>query len=247
MVDSVDGKRWYLAISMVDASEDTWDLHTHCDLDNTKDGGLSVWLPTIDGKPLKKWNGGTAKEGDWTPSTHTTPLVSTEETLKARCHCGGVEFYISRPRGSEAHSGLPENMTPKDKTKWYALNDVCTSCRLLSGCAIVSWAFPEISHITLPDGSPYRPLFGTLKLYKSSPEVTRTFCGTCGALVTYSCDDRPNHVDVGVGLLDAETGVRAEEWLEWRTHRLAYEEDCVWKKVLQGIKSGMQDHGKNIT
>jgi hypothetical protein len=79
-----------------------------------------------------------------------------------------------------------------------------------------------------------------MKAYKSSEGVDRTFCGTCGAIVTYRCDDRPSSVDVAVGLLEADSGVRAEEWLEWRTHRLAFEEDCKWENFLHGIKEGLR-------
>ncbi|KAF2250161.1 hypothetical protein BU26DRAFT_518599 [Trematosphaeria pertusa] len=243
----LDEEKWYVAASMVDAPEEIWDFHSHFNLEGTGDGGLATWLRDVGGKKLKMWtekavyDTGCTETGDWKPSPPAQPeSTAREEKLKARCHCGGVQFYISRPRADEAFTHMPETLTPKDKTKWYAAHDVCTSCRLLSGCAIVSWMFPEISHISLPDGSPYKPVFGTIKTYASSPGVLRTFCGTCGALVTYSCDDRPQMVDVGVGLLDAGSGARAEEWLEWRTHKVVYEEDCGWKGVLEGLKSGLR-------
>ncbi|KAF1965064.1 hypothetical protein BU23DRAFT_629208 [Bimuria novae-zelandiae CBS 107.79] len=245
-----EGEEWYVAISMVDADESVWNIKDHFLLESTDDGGLSAWLPAIGGETMRKWKRGEkrgpafAETGDWkAPSTSEAVPSTAGKKLRARCHCGGAEFYISPPRNAKVHGTSPENMKPKDKTKWYALNDVCTSCRLVSGCAVVSWAIPEISHITLADGSPYRPLFGTLKAYSSSPEVNRTFCGTCGAVVTYTCNDRPAHVDVAVGLLEAESGVRAEEWLEWRTHRLAFEEDCKWKNFLQGFKDGLKQYG----
>lgn len=250
MLDSAhedDGDAWFVEISMVDADESTWKLDAHYFLESTKDGGLSAWLPEIGGKELKKWKAGSTSDPEFIQPPRAKSHPSRDEKLlKAHCHCGGVEFYISPPRGAEVHRGSPENMTPKDKTKWYALLDACNSCRLVSGCAVIGWAFPEASHITLADGSPYKPTFGTLKAYKSSVEVNRTFCGTCGAVVTYTCDDRPDLVDVAVGLLDAESGARAEEWLEWRHHRMSYEEDCIWKDFKESIKKGLKLHGEGV-
>ena len=45
--------------------------------------------------------------------------------------------------------------------------------------------------------------------------------------MAYQCEDRPEMVDIGVGLLNARSGVRAKEWLEWRTEKCAYEGDVV--------------------
>jgi hypothetical protein len=256
MLDSAhgeDGVAWFVEISMVDAKESMWELSGHYFLESTRDGGMSAWLPEIGGKRLKKWKKEATSEpefsesGDWVQPSRPTEYASRDgKKLKAGCHCGGVEFYISPPRGDKVHQGLSENMTPKDKTKWYALLDACNSCRLLSGCAVIGWAFPEASHITLADGSPYKPLFGTLKAYKSSTEVDRTFCGTCGAVATYRCDDRPDYVDVAVGLLEAECGVRAEAWLEWRTHKMGYEEDCPWNDFKASMNKGLRDHGERV-
>lgn len=251
-----DGEeKWFVAVSMVDAGEESWAFHSHIFLNSTLDGGLATWLPEVGGTRMKMWaqnaaeSAANAETGDWAPGASRAPVASGDsavnskpDKLEARCHCGGVEFYIARPRAN-AFAHMPASLTPRDKSKWYALSDVCTSCRLVSGCAIVSWAFPAISHVTLADGSPYTPVFGSIKTYQSSPGVTRTFCGTCGAVVTYACDDRPGMLDVGVGLLRAEGGARAEEWLEWRTHKVGYEEDCLWKGFLGSFREGLRSWG----
>ncbi|KAF2193900.1 hypothetical protein K469DRAFT_709367 [Zopfia rhizophila CBS 207.26] len=237
--------QWHLATSLIDGPETLWSFHSHFNLESTKDGGLSTWIPSIDRKVLKKWGGSEtsdpkhAKTGDYEPPNPLPQTKEGKEKLHAHCHCGGVSFYISRP-GADSFTHLPPSLTSRDPRKWYATHDVCTSCRLASGCAIVSWAFPTAECITLSDGSPYTPVFGTAKEYESSKGVKRTFCGRCGAIVTYACDERPKMVDIPVGLLDAESGVRAEEWLEWRSHKLAYEGDVVWKGVIGGLKKGLR-------
>ncbi len=56
---------------------------------------------------------------------------------------------------------------------------------------------------------------GTLALYASSPDVQRYFCSRCSACVFYCVDDRPETADVAMGLLDAPSGARAEEFVSW--------------------------------
>lgn len=252
-------EQWFIATSLVDAEEEVWSFNKHIFVDSTGDGGLASWLTEISDKPLKLWRerdrvqSEFQERGDWSlgiqqdaTKTGVKDHKAEEDKLRARCQCGGVDFYIARPRGEEAFKDMPPSLTPKDKKKWKASNDVCTSCRLLSGFAIVSWVFPAVDHIELKDGSPYPPshVFGSIKSYESSEGVTRTFCGTCGALVAYACDDRPQMVDIGVGLLDAPSGVRAEEWLEWRIEKGSFEEDCIWPNVLASLKLGLKEWSK---
>lgn len=223
-------KQWYIATSVVNGPESLWTYTEHRNLESTRDGGLSAWLPEVNGKPMKK-NGLDHLE---------EPLADSEShgKLRGHCHCKGVEFYISRPtKGSS--DDLPASLRPLNPNKWYAVNDVCRTCRLSSGCAILQWAFPTIDHVTLLDGSRYRRIFGTLKEYRSSPGVSRTFCGRCGAIFAYHVDDRPKMVDIAVGLLDANSGARAEDWLEWRSHRVAFEEDVVFHDLVESLKKGL--------
>jgi hypothetical protein len=250
-----EGKRreqWYVAASMVLAPESTWDLKDHFHVGGTGDGGLATWLKEVGGRRIRCWREKVVdtkdlrvtQEGDWTlpveqSSTKDTDLTKATnqiEKIHAHCHCNGVSFYISRPRSP---SDFPDpSLTPKDKSKWFALHDVCDSCRLVTGCAVVSWVFPTKASITVSDGSPYTPVFGTAKAYKSSEGVLRTFCGVCGATVFFQCNDRPEMVDVAAGLLDG-TGVRCEEWLEWRTWKIAFGEDLMWKEMLEGLQKGL--------
>ncbi|KAF2680760.1 hypothetical protein K458DRAFT_421100 [Lentithecium fluviatile CBS 122367] len=249
-----DGKEesWCVATSLVDADEQTWSFTDHICLDGTVDGGLAGWLAEIEGKRLRMWRGKPTDEaeyeetGDWRPGpavtlSETDSKSRQEDALVAKCHCGGVEFHISRPLPS-AFTQMPASLVPADKNKWYGLTEACNSCRLVSGCAVIAWMFPLTSHITLPDGSPYRPDFGTAKIYKSSEGVERTFCGRCGAMVVYATDERGAMVDVAAGLLMAD-GARAEEWVEWRTGKVGWERDCRWKGMLKGLKDGLRACG----
>ncbi|KAH7397207.1 Mss4-like protein, partial [Pyrenochaeta sp. MPI-SDFR-AT-0127] len=234
--------RWYVAVSVVDAEEEVWDFQKHIFVQSTGDGGLATLLGEIHGKQLTLWKERPNRDkefehtGDWIgPSTtSTSPSTNIAESaehggnqekniLKARCHCNGISFSISRPRGAETWSGMDPTLLPRDRKKYFAVHDACTTCRFTSSSRIVSWFFPSRTSITIappwPEHIPYPDdgLFGTAKLYESSDGVRRTFCGVCGATVSYWCRERAEMVDFAVGLLEGEgQGVRREDWLEWR-------------------------------
>jgi hypothetical protein len=44
--------------------------------------------------------------------------------------------------------------------------------------------------------------------YRSSPYVVRTFCRTCGSTLQWLRNDRPDELDIAVGTLDDDPGVR---------------------------------------
>jgi hypothetical protein len=244
---------WYVSTSLVDADEKTWDFSYHIWIEGTGDGGLATWLPHVGQKKLRMWKEQETDDpqyqetGDWNPTsvhstTSATETTTNDEKLKASCHCGGISFYISRPSGDEELMQLPSSLRPKDNRKWLGSTEVCNSCRLVCGTGIISWVFPLLSHCTLADGIPYTPGSQTAKTYSSSKGITRTFCGTCGAMATYGCDDRLHVVDVAVGLLEG-SGARAEDWVEWRRDRVGWKEDCGLKGLVQGLEEGMMMTG----
>ncbi|KAJ5788406.1 hypothetical protein N7457_003396 [Penicillium paradoxum] len=92
-------------------------------------------------------------------------------------------------------------------------------------------------------------IIGSSKSYKSSEGVLRTFCGTCGATVFYTCAERPGIVDVAVGILRAPEGVMAENRALWRTGRIAsaddglkYEPGCS-RALIEGVKARGRQRG----
>ncbi|KAJ1328069.1 GFA family protein [Microdochium nivale] len=169
---------------------------------------------------------------------------------------------------------LPRFVDP-DNNKSVATFDVCDSCRLASGLDIFHWTFYLLKHIVfaadgktssqhqqqgrgLPrstgelkkavvaDGAQRDPRLGTLKMYASSPDVQRYFCGQCSAVVFYACDDLSEQVDVAVGLLQAPLpgdknnssspnqnrshgGARADDLLSWK-----YGGKTGWRQDVEG-------------
>lgn len=70
----------------------------------------------------------------------------------------------------------------------------CASCRRATGAPFVAWATLDLRLFSFGDTKPAR--------YKSSPKVSRTFCGSCGTSLTYQHEDRADEVDVTIPTLD---------------------------------------------
>lgn len=243
------GSKWEVATGVV-KDNGTLPLSNHrrhVGVDDTKDGGLSVWLPTIEGREVET----DAKlelastQGEDASSNMTTALA-------ASCDCGAVSFQITRPDETSArphrnfadliyaYKDTPESIfsNPSDekwwlranRTKYLAGTCACNSCRLASGFEMQVWAFVPRSNImvgktavpldfsSLPEGV-------LLQRYRSSPGVAREFCGGCGATVFWHDEELQDVVDVSVGLLRADEGARAETWLAWWADRVSFAED----------------------
>ncbi|KAF2724511.1 hypothetical protein K431DRAFT_281939 [Polychaeton citri CBS 116435] len=205
-------------------------------------------------------------------SPTSTKPGDPSKRLHAHCKCGGVDLWVARPSAKSDISTAPlpdvivpaTGEEPADASKasedawWHRANGtkylaslcVCDSCRLVSGMEVVEWTFVPIANISL-DAEGKKPLdftAGTLKAYKSSSDVTRYFCNGCGALVFYTCQDRPQVLDLAVGLIAAEEGARAETWLEWETSRLSYREDGIVrnKALVEGIEAALPEYKKAV-
>jgi len=176
------------------------------------------------------------------------------------------------------HTGDPQIKNPDNvpwwlrdhDTKYLAGTCACRSCRLISGFEIQTWAFvPRVNiSIVVPEGNGSKtgsaevPLDfttlppGVLKSYRSSPGVVREFCGTCGATAFWHDEERPDLVDVSVGLLEADEGARAEGWLDWWTGRVSFEEEPEIDRpsgdgrggtfdLIPGLQSGLEEWARS--
>ncbi|KAI9796975.1 MAG: hypothetical protein M1835_002498 [Candelina submexicana] len=194
-------------------------------------------------------------------------LKDRPKMLNARCHCNGVAFSITPPTNSSSTYGAseypdllvpyrtstPSTPTPPANTKWYLRSQnhkylagtcACHSCRLTSGFPIQTWAFiPHASLHALNNHSQQLSFsdLGTMRSYNSSKGVTRDFCGRCGATVFWRREGREDGVvDVSVGLLDAEEGARAEEWVEWVTGRVSFAEETGEEVLVEALVKGLR-------
>lgn len=70
----------------------------------------------------------------------------------------------------------------------------CASCRRATGGTSVGWAVFLNENFTR--------LAGEVREYSSSPGIYWGSCATCGSLVTYRRDSRPDHHDITTATLD---------------------------------------------
>jgi hypothetical protein len=189
-----------------------------------------------------------------------------EDRLKAQCHCGGVKFYITRPNeeSKKAQSPFPDLMVPfhtgaspanpehetwflrSNGTKYLAGTCTCTSCRVSMGFEIQTWAFIPKCNIFQENGQGLDFEMGTMRRYGSSEGVSREFCGTCGSTVFWHCEERPELIDVSVGLLDPAEGARVESWLDWWTQRVSFEEMAVSRRLVESLEAGLKGWGEGV-
>lgn len=263
----------YLVASGVLVAEDTPAVHSiqHWKASDTGDGGLSAYLPewpstdiscrleALSGEP-------SAQQRDSVFHILPESLDSLQgpNKVQARCHCGGVEFFITPPDESstQAWSQWSDLLIPfnsgyadldntadvkwflrKGNTRYLAGTCVCASCRLHSGFPIQVWAFIPKSNIFNADGSLLTFGHGTMRQYKSSPGVYREFCDRCGATVFWHNDGRPTVIDVSAGLIRGKNA-RSEELLDWATGRVSFADLAVQKDLVKMLEEGLQQYAK---
>jgi hypothetical protein len=169
------------------------------------------------------------------------------EWLHAKCHCGGTDLRIRRANYAQDDQGVkPDHMAP-EKDKYVAYLCACRSCRLGNGVATFQpWtSVPPANVVVTSTGK--NVVFGrpamdnganqgtTLKQFWSSKNVCWSFCGTCGASIFYWHDGRPDVVDVAVGILRAEEGTLAKNWLGWKWDDIGYHEEVVDQELYRAI------------
>ncbi|PKS08589.1 hypothetical protein jhhlp_004975 [Lomentospora prolificans] len=256
----IEGKKgWRVSSSIFDAhSEDNFRMWAHECTDSSPGGGMYRWVPTMAGRELAIHNPRPKEPDSDNRSRGSEPLVGgkVDERLRGECHCGGVNFSISRPSARLFEDErLKKTVSPLDKTKWQAILDLCDDCRLVSGAHAVAWVFIPVSCI-----SPAVPAdleFGTLTVFESSKGILRAFCGVCGATVFYEHTEKNRKrservIDVATGILRTSDGAVGKDWFTWRTDRIAFQEsgdrfDPVFSQALkEGFKAwGEKEYGKS--
>jgi hypothetical protein len=212
-------------------------------VEDTVDGGMSVWL-----RGLVAFPKGGDDEARGKGRTYFVPggrrrEEEGEETVCASCHCGGVRFMLTRPEdGGEMGADMEgERWWLRDGGRRYAaVLDACESCRRTTGFDVVAWAHVPRVNVRMLDGSLFEVGAGTLRSYESSAGVYRDFCGTCGAAVFFRKDGRNRDVwDVAAGLLEAESGARAEGLLGWDAE-VCFAEEAIDRGLVGMLEEGLK-------
>lgn len=146
-----------VATGVLDKIDGVAEFKAHAYLTDTRDGGLSDWLP------LPRWEGWPRQSKEIQPGTKVGTLRPADDTqaseakLRGRCHCGGVQFEVTRPNEESSNLSSPwsdllvpdfqEGRENANDEKWwlraggkyFAGLCACKSCRLASGYDIQPW------------------------------------------------------------------------------------------------------------
>ena len=98
-----------------------------------------------------------------------------ETILEGGCLCGAVRYSVSGPALDTGSCH-------------------CRTCRRASSAPELPFAQFATSAFAITRGYPAR--------YRSSPEVVRTFCRTCGSPLTYQHNSKPDRLDIMTCSLD---------------------------------------------
>jgi hypothetical protein len=117
------------------------------------------------------------------------------------CFCGRVRYRVS---GEPLRSAICH----------------CVSCRRTSGALSVAWVSFPYRRFSFIEGEPAD--------FRSSDEVSRTFCQSCGTSLTYRDDEDADCIDVTTASLD-----RPDEFPP--TRHIWLEDKLAWENVDDGL------------
>ncbi|OAP59670.1 hypothetical protein AYL99_06968 [Fonsecaea erecta] len=256
-----EGKRWWVMGGVLEQSRglnspgsratNTTRATHHIFVTDTGDGALGARMIRLGAREVACWDkrASTSRqvsEGELREMALHAELASEMKSkfLEAQCHCGGVNVRITRPNFESLK--LQQRYIPEQKDTYVAGICTCRSCRLALGVSFQPWAYIPPGNIFLAN-TETTVKFGaegdregsngviTLRHIWSSKDTCRSFCGRCGATVFYWHNDRPEVVDVSVGLLRSQDGAMARSWLSWRKGGPSFKDDCVDEELLTAI------------
>ena len=100
--------------------------------------------------------------------------------LQGGCYCDAVRYVVD---------GDPFNSTLCH----------CSDCRRIAGAPAVAWFSTGMDRFRFSQGN--------ATTFRSSEHILRSFCGTCGATLTFQDDRHPDEIDVATATLDDPAAV----------------------------------------
>lgn len=261
---------WYCNGGIIDLPDsspvkDVIQVASHAYIDDTADGGVAPLL-FLQGSsdalfPAEPGKDSVSAERvlDMVRQALKHPLPSLEDELPVKCHCGGISMLVDRANHAENHLKVDPQMIPSNPNKYYAWYCTCRSCRLATGYSLQPMAY--IRRGAIKNAHTGKPVvFGDaalqlgvnegLKLghYRHTDQAQRSFCSGCGATVFWcdlsdDVDDADGIVDISAGILRAESGAMAREWLEWSEGYISHEEEMLDKTQRECVKKGWKALG----
>ena len=103
--------------------------------------------------------------------------------IRGSCLCGDLRFEIDGALKGASHCH-------------------CSMCRKAHGTAFGTYAAATAADFRVVSGQ------NRITRYRSSAGIVRTFCARCGSTLQWLRESKPEVVDVALGVLDDDPGVR---------------------------------------
>lgn len=123
--------------------------------------------------------------------------------IRGSCLCKRVRFEIRGKLGRSSHCH-------------------CSMCRKAHGAAFGSYAAVKVEDLKMLSGEEL------ILRYRSSPGVERTFCARCGSTLQFISDKLPGIIDVALGTLDEDPGIRVP-------HHIFVASRAPWFEITDGL------------
>lgn len=231
-----------------DNHKDVGKVEYHEYVGDAHDGGIAPYLTQLGGRDVPCF---ATDPQDGAPAMSEVELRALRdqgldtasrgrgEAMEVACHCGAVQLRIAPPAHNENSEGW---YVPSDRGKYCARFCCCRSCRLTLGFSLQPWMYIPPGQIFTADDQSV--IFGPkaketvqverLKHYQSSDAVLRSFCTTCGATVFYQSFERPDIIDVSVGVVRSRAGsALAGEWLQWDRAAVSMRHEAVDRELVE--------------
>lgn len=123
--------------------------------------------------------------------------------IHGSCLCQGVRFEIRGELGRSSHCH-------------------CSMCRKAHGAAFGTYAAARAEDFRVTAG------VELIARYRSSPGVVRTFCAHCGSTLQFLSDKLPGIIDIALGVLDDDPGIRVP-------HHIFVASKAPWVEITDGL------------
>ncbi|MEO7435131.1 MAG: GFA family protein [Candidatus Binatia bacterium] len=105
--------------------------------------------------------------------------------IRGSCLCSAVRYEVSVPFEEMHHCH-------------------CSRCRKAHGAAFSTFGRVPATALTVTSGA------DAIRRYRSSAQVERAFCVTCGSNLTFRFDPLPELVWIAIGTIDDDPGMRPQ-------------------------------------
>jgi hypothetical protein len=110
-------------------------------------------------------------------------MKATEHAIRGSCLCQAVRFEVRGPFGRASHCH-------------------CSMCRKAHGAPFGTYARVKRSDFYFLAGE------SEIAAFASSPGISRTFCRRCGSTLQFLSNRFPDAIDIALGTLDDDPGIR---------------------------------------